>query len=112
MPLSPVDIYDINLYIDITMLIPTSKNTKTVSHMRKDPIGLLKSVDHSEGPNYIFYRSTPRAVLLNIANYQKLVEMAEDYLDSLAGQEYEKRSKKSVIWLKQKDFETRLGLRE
>lgn len=87
------------------MLIPTPDNTKTVSDMRKNPVGLLKSLDQSDGPNYIFYRSTPMAVLLKISNYQKLISMAEDYLDSLSGQEYEKEDKTNTKWIKQKDFE-------
>lgn len=92
------------------MLIPTPSNTKTVSDMRQDPIGLLKSVEKSQGPNYIFYRSTPKAVILNIKEYQELLEALEDYQDSLIAQQYEKEDKTKIKWLTAKEMRRQLGL--
>lgn len=92
------------------MLIPTPSNTKTISDMRLDPIGLLRAVENNSGPQYIFYHASPKAVLLNIAEFQNLVELAEDYQDSLKARKFEKLDKKKIKWLTQKDFEKAVGL--
>lgn len=92
------------------MLIPTPSNTKTISDMRLDPIGLLKTVENNDGPQYLFYRTVPKAVLLNISQFEKLVELAEDYLDSLEAKKFEKLNKNKIKWLTQKQFEKAVGL--
>lgn len=48
--------------------------------MREDALGLLNSVNE-QGLAYIFHRSKPKAVLLNIADFILLQQMAEDYED-------------------------------
>lgn len=65
------------------MLIPTPQNVKTITDMREDALGLLNSVSE-QGLAYIFHRSKPRAVLLNIADFimlQKALEDLEDYIE-------------------------------
>ncbi|MDP3917669.1 MAG: hypothetical protein Q8Q30_00640 [Candidatus Woesebacteria bacterium] len=62
------------------MLIPTVNNVKTITDMREDALGLLNSVNE-QGLAYIFHRSKPKAVLLNIADFILLQQMAEDYED-------------------------------
>lgn len=92
------------------MIIPNKANVKTVTDMRQDPVGLLESVHDSDGPQYIFYRSSPQAVLLDLENYQKLLDLSEDYLDSLTAQEYEKENKKRIGWITSKKLRQKLGL--
>ncbi len=92
------------------MIVPNKLNVKTVTDMRQDPVGLLKSVHQSDGPQYIFYRSSPQAVLLGLENYQKLLDLSEDYLDSLTAQEYEKENKKKTGWLTARKIRQKLGL--
>lgn len=92
------------------MIIPNESNVKTVTDMRQDPVGLLKSVRQSDGPQYIFYRSSPQAVLLDLENYQKLLDLSENYLDSLTAQEYEKENKKKVGWITSQKLRQKLGL--
>ena len=65
------------------MLIPTTQNVKTITDMREDALGLLNSVNE-QGLAYIFHRSKPKAVLLNIADFivlQRAVEDLEDYME-------------------------------
>ena len=62
------------------MLIPTSRNVKTITDMREDALKLLDEVDKN-GLAYIFHRSRPRAVIINIDNFaslQEAVELLED----------------------------------
>lgn len=86
------------------MIIPTSQNTKTISDLRERPIEILKRLGSDYGPLYIFYRSKPNAVMLNISEYQKLLDIAEDYFDSLKAEEYEKENKAKIRWLTHKDL--------
>lgn len=62
------------------MLIPTVKNTKTITDLREDALGVLESAS-SQGLIYVMYRSQPKAVLLDIDEFYSLQEMLEDYLD-------------------------------
>ena len=64
------------------MLIPTTQNVKTITDMREDALGLLDTVN-KQGLAYIFHRSKPKAVLLNIDEFiilQKATEDLEDYI--------------------------------
>lgn len=86
------------------MLIPTVENTKTISDLRERPVELLKTLGLSYGPLYIFYRSKPNAVMISVAAYQKLLDLAEDYLDSSKAEEYEKEDKGKINWIKHQDI--------
>jgi PHD/YefM family antitoxin component YafN of YafNO toxin-antitoxin module len=86
------------------MLIPTLQNTKTISDLRERPVELLKAIGSSYDPLYIFYRSKPNAVMISLAAYQKLLDLAEDYLDSSKAEEYEKEDKRKIGWIKHQDL--------
>lgn len=90
------------------MLIPTPENTKTISDLRERPVDLLKQLESSYGPLYIFYRSRPNAVLLSLSEYQKLLDLAEDYLDSLKAEEYERKDKSKIRWIKHRELVKKL----
>lgn len=92
------------------MLIPTKENVKTITNMRENALELLEEAESSAGPIYIFYRSEPRAVLLDLKEYEKLRDMAEDYLDSLKAIEYEKRDVSKEDWVSLKQLKKELGL--
>lgn len=80
-------------------MMPSRDNVKTISDMRERAKELLREVQKVYGPLYILYRSKPQAVLLSLEEYQKLADLAEDYLDSLKAQEYERIDKKKVKWV-------------
>ena len=82
------------------MLIPTSKNTKTITDLREKAVELLDQVQ-KEGPAYIFHRSKPKAVMLSVDEYFSLMELLEDYIDSLKAQELEANPEKGGISLKE-----------
>ncbi|PIP63339.1 hypothetical protein CO165_04665 [Candidatus Roizmanbacteria bacterium CG_4_9_14_3_um_filter_33_18] len=63
------------------MLIPTSKNVKTITDMREDALGLLDLVKKN-GIAYIFNRSEPKAVMVDIDEFVRIQELLEDYFDS------------------------------
>ena len=42
--------------------------------------------------------------MLSLVEYQKLLDLAEDYLDSMKAEEYEKIDKKKIKWIKHKDL--------
>ncbi|MDP4011288.1 MAG: hypothetical protein Q8P72_03620 [Candidatus Roizmanbacteria bacterium] len=87
----------------------THQNVKTISDMREDAKGLLEHVK-KEGATYIFYRSKPEGVLLSILEFNKLREMAEDYIDSVKAQEYTREDKSKAKWYSHEDVLEKLGL--
>lgn len=62
------------------MLIPTSKNVRTITDMRENALELLNLVD-KQGLTYIFHHSKPKAVMLPIADFARLQELLEDHQD-------------------------------
>ena len=81
------------------MLIPTTKNVKTITDMREDALGLLELVQKN-GLAYIFHRSQPRAVLMNIEDFVALQNLIEDLEDIKAVEELEKEPIGKLIPLK------------
>ena len=71
------------------MLIPSTKNVKTITDMRENALELLEVVE-KQGLTYIFHRSKPKAVMLSIDDFARLQELIESYLDE---QEAEKLAK-------------------
>lgn len=57
--------------------------------MREDALGLLNLVKKN-GVTYIFHRSQPKAVMLDIDEFEKLQEMLEDHQDELDAIKLEK----------------------
>ncbi|MBI2314797.1 type II toxin-antitoxin system Phd/YefM family antitoxin [Candidatus Daviesbacteria bacterium] len=82
------------------MLIPTAKNTKTITDLREKAVELLDQIQKS-GPAFIFQHSKPRAVMLSIEEYANMLEMLEDYFDSLKAKELEEDPQKGGISLAQ-----------
>jgi hypothetical protein len=82
------------------MLIPTTKNVKTITDMREDALGLLELVQKN-GLAYIFHRSQPKAVLMNIDDFVALQSAAEDLEDYLDVQELKKEPRGKGIPLEE-----------
>ena len=87
----------------------SAKNVKTISDMRENARKLLREVNSSYGPLYILYRSKPEAVMLSLDEYQKLSDLAEDYLDGVKAQEYVAKDKSKIKWLTQEDVQASLS---
>lgn len=62
------------------MLIPTPQNTKTITDLREDALGVLSDVDKL-GLVYLFQHSDPRAVMLSLREFARLRELLEDRAD-------------------------------
>lgn len=84
----------------MSMIIPTDKNTKTVTDLRENSIALLEQISKS-GPTFIFQHSKPKAVMLSIEEYSNMMEMLEDYFDGLKAKDLEENSEQSGISLDQ-----------
>ena len=86
----------------------TKENTLSVSTLRQNTAEVLEKVDQTDKPLYIFRRSEPAAVLLDIDHFNFLEGILEDFLDS---QELlsvsEKEVGKAASW---KDFKKKLSL--
>lgn len=82
------------------MLIPTSQNTKTVTDMREDAIGLLNDVQKL-GLVYLFQHSDPKAVVLSLEEFGKIMDIIEDYQDTTEAEAVLKDKKTRFIPLDQ-----------
>ncbi|MBI4009268.1 type II toxin-antitoxin system Phd/YefM family antitoxin [Candidatus Roizmanbacteria bacterium] len=82
------------------MLIPTSKNVKTITDMRENALGLLDLVK-KQGVTYIFHRSEPKAVMLDIEEFVKMQELLEDYFDEMDAQQLAKEPRGKGIPLEE-----------
>lgn len=82
------------------MLIPTPQNVKTITDMREDALGILDNIK-KQGVTYIFHRSVPKAVLLDIDEFIRIQSLLEDYLDSQEAIKLEKEPKGKLIPIEQ-----------
>ena len=82
------------------MLMPTAKNISTVTDLRVNTIALLDRVK-KEGVRMIFQRSTPKAVLLSVERYNKLLGKLEDYEDEMLAKRLVKLDKGRGISLEE-----------
>ena len=74
-----VDIVSQKCY-KFVMFIPTVDNTRTVTDMRINADKLLKEVE-AKGMKYIFQKSKPMAVMMNMKLFKRVVEGFEDMAD-------------------------------
>ena len=71
-------------------------NVGTISDMRLNPKALLEKANSY--PVYMFYRSRPKAVLMSIKNYDRLLEAYNDYLLALRVEKYASEDKTKIKW--------------
>lgn len=82
------------------MIIPTAKNTKTITDLREKAVELLNQAKKL-GPTFILHRNKPKAVMLSIEEYSNMMEMLEDYFDAIKAKELEEEGEKGGIGLDQ-----------
>ena len=82
------------------MVIPTIKNTKTITDLRENTVDMLEQTEKG-GPTFIFHHSKPKAVMLSIEEYSNMVEMLEDYFDAIKAKSLEDEGEKGGIELDQ-----------
>jgi len=82
------------------MLVPTKQNISTVTDLRVNTIALLDEVE-KKGMKYVFQRSVPKAVLLSMDRYKKLLEMLEDWEDVRLAEKLSKEKKGKGISLEE-----------
>lgn len=59
------------------------KAIRTISDLRENPLGLIKAAEELGEPIYLFNRATPKGVFLDLAQYQQMRTLLEDYHDAL-----------------------------
>ena len=71
------------------MYIPTSKDIRTVTDLREQTVNLLNSLQKRTKPTIITHRNQPKAVMLSITHYNKIMEALEDISDEIEAKELE-----------------------
>ena len=64
--------------------------------MRQDALGLLKQIE-KDGLAYIFYRSKPKAIMINIEEFTRIQQLLEDYLDEKEAKNLSRQPKSKGI---------------
>lgn len=82
------------------MIIPTAKNTKTVTDLRERAVEMLNQAKKI-GPTFILHHSKPKAVMLSIEEYSNMMAMLEDYFDTIKAKELEEEAEIGGISLDQ-----------
>lgn len=59
------------------------KTIRTISDLRENPLEVLKAAEKLGEPIYLFYRSRPKGVVLDLEKFTQLMELMEDYADAL-----------------------------
>ncbi len=62
------------------MLIPTKYNTKTITELRENALGVLRDAS-DQGYVYVTHHSKPQAVLVDIDEFLSIQERLEDLQD-------------------------------
>lgn len=58
------------------------KTIKTVSDVRENPLGVIRAAQQLGEPIYVFNRARPAGVVMDLAQYQRIREIMEDYDDA------------------------------
>ncbi len=64
------------------MLIPTKYNTRSVTELREDVIGVLRDAS-DQGYVYVTHHSKPHAVIMDIEAFSSIQERLEDLQDEV-----------------------------
>lgn len=62
------------------MFIPTKYNTKSVTDLRENTLGVLRDAS-AQGLVYVTHHAKPQAVIIDIDEFVSMQEMLEDYQD-------------------------------
>lgn len=87
------------------------QNIKNFSELRSNPAEVMRLAKDSEAPVYIFNRSKPVSVVLDIALYEALVDKLEDTMDALEVKKQEKQVKDKTEWISHDDLAKKLGIK-
>ncbi|MEK7592047.1 MAG: hypothetical protein AAB508_01495 [Patescibacteria group bacterium] len=81
------------------MLLPTRQNTKSITDLREDTLGVLSDVDKL-GLVYLFQHTDPRAVVLSLKEFTRLQELIEDRVDEQDAMELSREDRGEGVELK------------
>lgn len=59
------------------------KAIRTISDLRENPLGVIKLAEELGEPIYLFNRATPKGVFMDLAQYQQMRTLLEDYHDAV-----------------------------
>ena len=75
-----------------------TQTIKSLTDLRSNPL-LVSQLARDEGPVYILNRNKPISVIIDIQEFESLIDHLEDAWDALYMRTYEKRLKNKKSWL-------------
>lgn len=81
---------------------------KTISDLRQNPLAILKDAKKLNEPIYLFYRSKPQGVIMDLKRYEELIELLQDYQDTW---EIKQRLESETEWIPWEKVKKELNLK-
>jgi prevent-host-death family protein len=82
-------------------MLPLADDYKTVTDLRENTIALLRLVEKKRNPTIIVHRNSPKAVMMSITRYNRMLQLLEDRYDEQLAAALEKEPKKKGIPLEE-----------
>ena len=83
---------------------------KSLTELRNDPSGVVDLAKKLSEPIYIFNRSKPVSVLMDVNDYEEILDRLEDAIDALEMREFEKLPKRKRDWITHKELKKKYKL--
>lgn len=93
------------------MMIPTKNDIKTVTDLRENTLSLLNSLAKKNRPTIVMHRKSPKAVMMSIKAYNRIMEMIEDFLDERIAMDLEKEPYDPKNYTDEEDVLKELGIK-
>lgn len=58
------------------------KSIKSISDLREDPLGVIKTAEALGEPVCVVHRGTPVGMIMDLAEYSRFAQILEDYHDA------------------------------
>lgn len=82
---------------------------KSMTDLRLDPAKITRLAQESDNPVYIFHRGKPVSVVLDVKQYEDLIDKLEDALDAVEMRPFEKKTPSKKGWINQVELKKKLS---
>lgn len=90
--------------------IPSPGKIRTITDMRERAVELIREA-REKGPLYIFRHNKPQAVILDMEEYQKYLDLIDEYYLALKAKEFEEKDRQKEEWVTLSKLQEQLNIR-
>ena len=82
-------------------MLPLADDYKTVTDLRENTVALLRLLEKKRNPTIIVHRNSPKAVMISISEYNRMLQSLEDNYDEQLALALEKEPKRNGVPLEE-----------